>query len=103
MGYQLITGAISSSVGVQGGHYTGSFIKILAMGADDAEIVIDRIEFGNLVEPESAFTPTGVITGSMTFAAGTYIDGPIARFNIKSGAVLAYYHKFIGGGNRLAD
>jgi len=100
---QKVTGAISSSVGVQGAHYTGSFVKILAMGADEDQIVIDRIEFGKLTEPESSFTPTGVITGSMTFPAGTYIDGPIARFNIKSGAVLAYYNKFTGGGNRLAD
>ena len=101
MAYQSITGAISSSLGVHGAHYTGSFIKILAKGADDAEVVIDRIEFGNLTEPLSSFTPTGVITGSMTFPAGTYIDGPIARFNIKSGGVLAYYHKFISGGMRL--
>ena len=39
----------------------------------------------------------------MTFPKGTVIDGPIAKFNIKSGGVLAYYHQFVSGGARLGD
>jgi|TARA_B110000503_G_C6970499_1_gene338981 hypothetical protein len=101
MGYQLITGAVSCSLAPsKGSHYTGSFVKLLITGdAGDSETKIDRIEWGNLVEPESSFTPSGVITGSMTFPAGTVIDGPIARFKYagtaNNGGILAYYHKFI--------
>ena len=105
MAYQSITGAVSCALAPsKGSHYTGSFVKLLITGVPpSASAKIDRIEWGNLTEPESSFTPTGVITGSMTFPAGTYVDGPIAKFNVKCGAVLAYYHKFIGGGNRLGD
>ena len=100
MAYQLITGAVSCSLaGSKGSQYTGSFVKLLVTGADDDESSIDRIEWGNLTEPQSSFTPTGVITGSMTFPAGTVIDGPIARFKYaataNNGGILAYYHKFI--------
>ena len=98
MPYQSTAGAISCTNPTS---YTGSFVKLLITGVPpSASAKIDRIEWGNLTEPESSFTPTGVITGSMTFPAGTVIDGPIARFKYAStdnnGGILAYYHKFIG-------
>ena len=102
MAYQSIKGAVSCALAPsKGSHYTGSFVKLLITGVPpSASAKIDRIEWGNLTEPESSFTPTGVITGSMTFPAGTVIDGPIARFKYAStannGGILAYYHKFIG-------
>ena len=92
MSYQYIKGAVSTSIATS---YTGSFVKILALGADDTECSLERIEFGQLVQPESSFTPTGIINTEVKIPAGSYIDGPIARFKVSgsaaAGGFLAYY------------
>ena len=77
---------IVSSSGTQ--EVTGSIAKILSLGADDAESSI-TLEFGNMTFPESSFTPTTVIN-AITVPAGSYIDGPIGRAKVQSGAFLFY-------------
>ena len=94
MSNQYIKGAISTSIATS---YTGSFVKILTLGADDAECSLERIEFGNITNPESDFVPSNVINTEVKIPAGTYIDGPIARFKVSgsaaAGGFLAYYSK----------
>jgi len=62
--------------------YTGSISKMLSLGPEGTT-TLDRIEWGNFVEPESLFTPTSITTGTIIAAAGSYIDGPIGR--VKTG------------------
>ena len=58
---------------------TGSIAKILCIQDDgQTKQVLKRIEFGNFVEPESAFTPTSTVK-NVKVINGTYIDGPIGR------------------------
>mgnify|MGYP003639160178 CR=1 FL=1 len=76
---------VSSSVGQK---ITGSIGKIIALGNDDAEQTLTRVEFGILTEPESQFTASSVI-GSIVVPAGGVIDGPIARVQC-GGAFLVY-------------
>ena len=58
---------------------TGSIAKILCIqeGGQTSQ-TLERIEFGNFVEPESAFTPTSTVK-NVKVINGTYIDGPIGR------------------------
>ena len=77
---------IVSSSGTQ--EVTGSIAKILSLGANDAESSI-TLEFGNMTFPESSFTPTTVIS-KITVPAGSYIDGPIGRAKVQTGAFLFY-------------
>ena len=44
-----------------------------------------------MTQPESAFTASAIIT-DFTMVQGAYLDGPIARFRVKSGSagVVAY-------------
>jgi hypothetical protein len=79
---------ISSSVGQK---ITGSIAKVLALGAADGEEVINRIEFGPFVEPESQFTASSIVT-NITIPAGTVIEGPIARIHC-SGGFLVYINE----------
>ena len=90
MSYQYIKGAISSSL-PGNAELTGSFVKLQAIGAYNAESVLERIEFGQLIHPESDFVPTGIVDTDVKIPNGDYIDGPIARFKVKSGGFLAYY------------
>ena len=66
------------TVKMVGTKVTGSISKILALGADDAEPHVERIEFGNFITPEINFTASSVET-NFNVPAGTYIDGPIGR------------------------
>ena len=76
MSNQYIKGAISTSIATS---YTGSFVKILALGADDAECTLSRIEFGKMTSPESSFTASSEISTDIQVPAGSYIDGPIGK------------------------
>ena len=81
MSNTFIKGAISCSNGTQ---YTGSFVKLqmLNNNAGDAETIqIDRIEYGQLSDPESSTVITSV-TGPINLHIGQSIDGPIARFKV---------------------
>ena len=55
--YQYITGAVSCSNGT---NYTGSFCRITALGANDAEVELSRVEFGILADPEADTNITSV-------------------------------------------
>lgn len=70
---------ISSSAGQE---FTGSIAKVIAIGPQTSS-VLDRVEFGNLVFPETSFTASSV-TGKVEIDNGFTIDGPIAR--TKTGA-----------------
>ena len=94
MSNTFIKGAISCSNGTQ---YTGSFVKLqmLNNNAGDAETIqIERIEFGELANPESSTVITSV-TGPINLHIGQSIDGPIARFKVGTNeggkGVLAYF------------
>jgi hypothetical protein len=84
----IVYAPISSSVGQK---ITGSIGKILALGADEDQQTLTRVEFGALTEPESQFTASSVVT-SIVIPAGTTIDGPIARVET-GGAFLVYVEK----------
>ena len=103
MSYPYITGAVSCSASTE---YTGSFVKLTALASGSIEgntntiiptsIFIDRIEFGQLSNPESDTTITG-ITGGIYLQPGQSIDGPIARFKVgangHSKGVLAFFNR----------
>ena len=89
-----IIGAISCSNATS---YTGSFVKLQVLNnsaADGETIQLDRIEFGELAEPESTTVITS-ITGPVVLHVGQSIDGPIARFKVGTNeggkGVLAYF------------
>ena len=69
---------------------TGSFAKLIGTGSANTSI-LDVIEFGNMTQPESKFTASFTAT-NFNLPEGAHIDGPIARFRVKSGSagVLAY-------------
>ena len=69
---------------------TGSFAKLIGTGSGVTS-VLDVIEFGNMTQPESKFTASFTAT-DFVLPQGVHIDGPIARFRVKSGSagVLAY-------------
>ena len=87
---------ISSSAAQE--EVSGSIAKILALGNDDAEGTITRIEFGDPnINPQrpnltgSNYTPTSV-AGPVVVPAGTYVEGPIGRVKVDSstGGFLIY-------------
>ena len=55
--------------------------------------MLERIEFGEITDPESSFIPTSIISSDTTVPNGSHIDGPIARFKVKSGFFFAYSKK----------
>ena len=85
MAYQYIKKAILAGTGsgVESFEHTGSFVKLQAIGAYDANSTLERIEFGELTNPETNFTASGIISHSITVPNGHCIDGPIARFKVK--------------------
>ena len=84
------TWEISSSAN---GQFTGSITKVLALGADNDEPTISRIEFGEMTDPESNFTPSSE-TSTVKIPAGTYIDGPIGKLKVgATGGFLVYIRK----------
>ena len=92
--YQYIKGAISCSNATS---YTGSFVKLQALNnsAADGEVIeIERIEFGEIVDPESDTVITNVI-GSVRLDIGQSVEGPIARFKVgtneENKGILAYF------------
>ena len=72
---------------------TGSIVKVLALGADDAECTLSRIEFGKMTSPESSFTASSEISTDIQVPAGSYIDGPIGKLKVKTGGFLIYVEK----------
>ena len=94
MSYQYIKGAHSASLGSGGvSEFTGSFVKLQAMGADGGESTLSRVEFGQLTVPLSSWTPTSKIETPVTVPNGFSIDGPIGAFKVSAGAFLAYWSK----------
>ena len=88
MAYQYIKGAISCSNATS---YTGSFVKIQALGdAGDVECLLDRVEFGQLANPEISSSITHVVT-NLEVSHSAVIEGPIYGFKLANGSVLAYY------------
>ena len=81
MAYQYITGAISCSNATS---YTGSFVKLQALGADDKECSLSRVEFGRLKDPEISSSITSITT-AIKIPAGSFIEGPIVRFKPAGG------------------
>ena len=92
MAYQYIKAVASASL-PGSAEQTGSFVRVQALGGYNANSVLERIEFGEMTNPESSFTPSSVITSSITVPNGTVIDGPIARFKVKSGFFIGYKSK----------
>ena len=93
MAYQYIKGAISCSNATS---YTGSFVKIQALGdAGDVECLLDRVEFGQLANPEIS-SSVDAVTGQIEIPAGSFIDGPIMRFKTGTNGAgkgfLAYFN-----------
>ena len=72
---------------------TGSIVKVLALGANDDECTLSRIEFGKMTDPELFFTASAIITNDVQVPAGSYIDGPIGKLKIKTGGFLIYVEK----------
>lgn len=103
-----IIGAITASEGYE---YTGSFARLQCVsgsrhiGGITDDVIFDRIEFGHYTEPQSSFVSTHQINQythslSQTLAdSNVYssqdpnIQGPITRFKLKRGRVLAYFTK----------
>ena len=73
-----------------GSQLSGSINRLLALGADDAEPICLRIEFGPGTLPDSNFTPSSVIE-TVQVPAGTYIEGPIGR--VSGSGFLAYLNR----------
>ena len=76
---KMITGSQSA---------TGSFTQLLFSGSTTCP----RIEFGNLVNPVDNGN-YNLITKLKSLSHGTYLDGPIAKFSVADGGVIAYYHE----------
>lgn len=92
MAYQYITGAISCSNATS---YTGSFVKIQALGADDTECVLDRVEWGKFTDPITDAT-TVIASDAVQIPAGTSVEGPILQFKTGTNGAgkgfLAYFN-----------
>ena len=80
--YSIISSSTSTS-------YTGSITKMLSLSESVAS-TLTRIEWGNFVEPYSSFTPSSITTGTITVAAGSYVDGPISSVKTGDGGWLIY-------------
>ena len=103
-----IIGAITASEGFE---YTGSFARIQCtsgskhVGDTINEVIFETISFGPYVEPQSHFTASNQIINythslSQDLANSTVlasqdpnIQGPITRFKVAKGKVLAYFTK----------
>ena len=83
----LVHGHYNSTTGTSN-QATGSFVQLYTTGST----TFTSIEYGNMVEPESSFTPSSIISDTFTVSADQTIYGPIARFCLKSGSsgVVAY-------------
>ena len=77
MSYQYIKGAISCSNNTA---YTGSFVKLKAVGPLNQSASLDRVEWGTLTEPEVSSSVAGVATTKLVLLSGDTLDGPIMRF-----------------------
>lgn len=78
--------------------YTGSIAKLVALGANDGEASVSRIEFGAMTFPESgdengsgSYSPSSIITTTVQVPSGHTIDGPIGRFKNAAGSFLIYF------------
>ena len=71
--------------------YTGSIAKVVALGADEDQATLSRIEFGAMTYPESHFTASSVITTSVQIPAGSSLDGPMGRIKVGAGGFLIYF------------
>lgn len=85
-----------------GARFTGSIVKMQALGDYNSSSTLKRIEYGNLTFPESEFSPSLTLqSGSgqlvnlsgVEVPNGSYLDGPIARVACEEGNWLIYYHQ----------
>ena len=102
-----IIGAITASEGYE---YTGSFARLQCVsgskhiGGITNDVIFDRIEFGKFTLPQSSQSPANSQINeythslSQTLADSNHyssqdpnIQGPINRFKLKRGRVLAYF------------
>lgn len=93
IGAQLITAGTAAS---------GSFAKLqvisgsVCVGAANNEAHFETISFGHATTPESAHTASVQLTAythSLDSFTDPNIQGPIARFKVDRGNVLAYFTK----------
>ena len=71
---------------IEGASATGSFSKLIVSGSP-AQL---DIAFGQLTEPESEGTYSVHDGVHLNSDSGMHIDGPIARFKVVKGGVIAY-------------
>lgn len=81
MSNTFIRGAISCSATTS---YTGSFVKLQALGAYNKQCSLSRVEFGRLKDPEISSSITSITT-AIKIPAGSFIEGPIVRFKPAGG------------------
>ena len=77
MAYNYIKGAISCSNGTA---YTGSFVKLQAVGPLNQSASLDRVEWGSLADPEISSSVTGIAENKLILLSGDCITGPVMRF-----------------------
>ncbi len=78
--------------------YTGSIAKVVALGANDGEASLSRIEYGLEVQAygkvsSSAQTEWTAFstTGTVQIPAGSALEGPMGRIKVGAGAFLIYF------------
>ena len=78
--YQVISSSVNQEI-------TGSIAKVQALNAAGT---LSRVEWGEFTYPESAFTPTNVVSTNIAVPEGTVIEGPIGRLKVGAGGFLIY-------------
>ena len=89
--YSMVSSSLNTS-------YSGSIVKLLALGLDDGESTLNRVEWGNYSYPDSSFTPTAITdcrgcgdgVDPIKVPAGSYIEGPIGQLKVGAGGFLVY-------------
>tara|TARA_R110000787_G_scaffold90307_4_gene190848 strand:+ start:460 stop:765 length:306 start_codon:yes stop_codon:yes gene_type:complete len=78
--------------------YTGSITKVVALGANDGEASLSRIEYGLEVQDygrisssaQTEWTPIST-TGTVQIPAGSALEGPMGRIEVGTGSFLIYF------------
>ena len=85
---------VSASAGDQ---VTGSIARALAIGPYNGQASLSSVEFGKFKVPESSWTPTTQLRtsvdgddGIVVVPNGSYLEGPMGRTEVRSGAFLFY-------------
>ena len=95
-------GIVKAHLTTAGKIYSGSFIKLLALGENSAASgvapasgsILDECTFGLASDPLTSSTVVGSENNDLVIPAGTYLEGPICYFKVKGtigGKFLAYY------------